>query len=195
MLVEKMILDDLKPEACDFLFELTQRQTHKIHEMISYFRNTPSEMTASLMAWLECSNIYYKMLSTYALFVKNNHMVARNIEKTKDIETIYFENNMLANAVLDTKDVFVSMAEKFKMIPNIAEFPRHGLSFYNDRMERELKKAITTYESIKGDLQLKKFAGLNVESLLNTNFQLLEEDKIEKKLLEESGLSVTSELR
>lgn len=195
MLVERMILDDLKPESCDFLFELTQRQTHKIQEMISYFRNTPSEMTGSIMAWLECSNIYYRMLSTFALFSKNNHMVARSIEKTKDIETIYFENSMLSNSILDTKDAFVAMAEKFKMTPNLAEFPRHGLSFYNDRMERELKKAITTYETIKADLNVKRFAGLTVDSLLTNGFQMLEEDKIEKKLLEESGLSLTSELR
>lgn len=195
MLIERIILDDLKPETCDFLFDLTQRQTHKIMEMLSFFKNTPSELTSSIVAWLECSGIYYKMLSIYALFVKNNHMVARTIEKTKDVETIYYENNMLANAVLDTKDAFIAMAERFKSSPMLVEFPRHGISFFNDKMERELKKAITTFESIKGDLNLKKFAGVTPDQLLNAGFQMLEEDKVEKKLLEESGLSLTSELR
>lgn len=189
-MIEKLILDDIKAEATDMFFELCQRQTHKIQEMQSYFKNTPSDLSGSIMYWLDCSAIYYKMLSVYAMFTKNNHMVARTIEKTKDIETIYFENNMLANCILDTKEAFIQMAERLKPYPNLVEFPRHGLSFFNEKLERELKKAITTYESIKGDLNVKKFAGLTVDALLNAGFQLLEEDKLERKLLEESGLSV-----
>ena len=82
------------------------------------------------------------------------------------------------------------MADKFKNVPIIAEFPVHGLNFFNEKIERELKKAITTFESIKADLNLKKFAGVNFESLLNASSLLDENDRIEKKFLEESGLSV-----
>lgn len=190
LMIERLILDDIRAEVTDMFFELCQRQTHKIQEMQSYFRNTPSDLSSSIMQWLECSAIYYRMLSVYALFVKNNHMIARIIEKTKDIETIYFENNMLANSILDTKDAFIQMAERIKAYPSLVEFPNHGLSFFNEKLERELKKAITTYESIKGDLNVKKFTGVTVDALLNASFQLLEEDKLERKLLEESGLSV-----
>lgn len=189
IVIEKLILDDVKAEIVDILFELCSRQNQKIAEMVSFFRNTPTELSGSILAWLECSNIYYKMICLYALYLKNNHMVARNIERTKEIEVIYFENNMLANAILDTKDIFVAMAEKLKAAPNLAEFPKHGLSFFNDKMERELKKSITTFECVKGDLNVKRFVGMTVDALLNANFKLQEEDKIEKKLLEDSGLT------
>ena len=82
------------------------------------------------------------------------------------------------------------MADKYKTAPAIAEFPVHGLNFFNEKIERELKKAITTYESIKQDLNLKKFTGINFDTLLNATSLIDENDRVEKKFLEESGLSV-----
>jgi len=189
MMIEKVIIDDIKPEMIDILFELCQRQTHKIDEMQSFFRNTPSDLSQSISCWLEVSNTYYKTLSVWALFLKNKAMMERLIEKTKDVEAIYYENNLLANAVLDSKDYFLTMQQRLSNDPLLVEFPKHALSFFNDRMERDLKKSISTYESIKGDLDIRKYATVNIENLVNTGFSLLSEDRIEKKLLEESGLS------
>ena len=137
-MVERLIMDEIKPEAVDLLIEMTQRLYHKIQELQAFFRNNQSEMSGLIVAWLDCSTIYYRMITGYALFVKNNYMSQRLIEKTKDVETIYFENNLLANSILDTKDAFKAMADKFKTIPTIAEFPVHGLNFFNEKLEREL---------------------------------------------------------
>lgn len=188
-MVERFLLEELKPVTVDFLFTLTQLQARKIHELLSYFRNTPSDLSPTIVAWLECSDVYYRMLASYALFQKDEFMFQRLITKNKESEQIYFEKNLLGNAILDTKDWFMSTAEKWKNNPILCEFPRHGLSFFNEKTERELKKAISTYDSIKGELDLKKFTGLTLEAILTQSFTLPDEDKVEATLMTEAGIS------
>lgn len=188
-MVERLIVDEMKFDKVDLLFNLTQLQTRKIHELLSYFRNTPSDLSPSIIVWLECSDVYYRMLACYALFLKNGYMFDRLIEKTKESEQIYFEKNLLANAILDTKDHFANMAERCKSNPSLVEFARHGLGFLNEKIERELKKAISTFESIKGDLNLKKFTGLTIEGILTQSFITTGEDKIEAALMNEAGIA------
>lgn len=188
-MVERLILDDVKPDKVDFLFNLTQLQARKIHELLSYFRNTPSELSPNIVTWLECSDVYYRMLASYTLFLKNEYMFQRLMDKTKESEQIYFEKNMLANAILDTKDYFIKLAERVKANPQMVELARHGMNFLNEKIERELKKAITTFESIKADLNLKKFTGLTIESILTQSFVLPGDDKIEAALMQEAGIT------
>lgn len=188
-MVERLLLDDIKADKVDFLFNLTQLQNRKIHELLSYFRNTPSDVSQNIVTWLEISDVYYKMLASYVLFLKDEYMFQRLIEKTKESEQIYFEKNLLANAILDTKDYFVKTADRVKANPQMVEFARHGLTFLNEKIERDLKKAITTFESIKGDLNLKKFTGLTVEAILTQSFIQNGEDKIEAALMQEAGIS------
>jgi hypothetical protein len=188
MMIEKVIIDDLKPEMIDVVFELCQRQILKIKELLSYFKNTPSDLSPSICMWLEVSMAYYNTISVWVLFLKNKAMMDRLIDKTKDIETIYFENNLLANAILDSKGYFEMMVERLKADPLVVEYPRHALSFFNEKMERELKKSISTFESVKGDLEIRKYIGVTLDSLLASGFGPLSEDKIEKKLIEEAGI-------
>lgn len=187
-MIEKLLLDEVKFSVVDFLFELAQRQTRKISELMSYFRNTPSDLSNSILAWLECSDVYNRMLSTYTCYLKDEYMFQRLVTKTKESEQIYFEKHMLAHAILDTKDYFIQSAQKLSSDTMLVEFPRHALSFFNEKIERDLKKSISTFESVKSDLDLKKFTGVTVESILTTTFILQEDDKIEQKLMEEAGV-------
>lgn len=187
-MIEKLLLDEVKFSVVDFMFELAQRQTRKISELMSYFRNTPSDLSNSILAWLECSDVYNRMLSTYACYLKDDYMFQRLVTKTKESEQIYFEKHMLAHAILDTKDYFIQSAQKLSSDTMLVEFPRHALSFFNEKIERDLKKSISTFESVKSDLDLKKFIGVTVESILTTTFILQEDDKIEQKLMEEAGI-------
>lgn len=188
MMVDKILLDDIKAPMVDFLFELAQRQVRKIHELVSYFRNTPSDLSGSILAWLECSDVYYRMVSSYSCYLKDEFMFQRLVTKTKESETIYFEKHMLAHAILDTKDYFTQSAQRLAGDAMLVEFPRHGLAFFSEKLERDLKKSITTFESVKCDLDLKKFTGITIESILNTSFTLQEEDKIEQKLMAEANI-------
>lgn len=188
MMIEKIILDDIKPQMVDLFFDLVQRQSRKIQELMSYFRNTQSDFSGSIYAWLQCSDVYYRMLSSYACYIKDEFMFQRLVNKTKESEVLYFEKTLLANAILDTKDYFIQAAQRLASEPMLVEFPRHGLAFFNEKLERELKKSITTFESVKADLDLKKFAGITVESILATSFTMQEEDKIEQMLMKDSGI-------
>lgn len=188
MMVEKLLLDDVKFGMVDFLFELAQRQTRKIAELISYFKNTPSDLSASILAWLDCSAVYNKMICSYACYLKDEYMFQRLVEKTKESEQIYFEKHMLAHSILDTKDYFLQCAQRLQADPMLVEFPRHGLAFFSEKLERDLMKSISTFESVKSDLNLKKFTGVTIESIMNISFALQQEDKIELKLMEEAGV-------
>lgn len=191
-MIEKVLLDGVKPEMIDLIHSLCQRQISKIQELQSYFKSTPADLSPSICGFLDVSYQYYRLIMLYLIFLKNGYMIDRTVEKTKPVEQIYYENNMLANSILDSKDFFVSCAEKFKGDPYLVEFPRFALAFFNEKLERDLKKAITTFESIKTSLDVKKMAGITVDSLISTGFVDDGEDQIERKLLEESGIKGTN---
>ena len=59
------------------------------------------------------------MMAYWGIYKYNTFMMEKIIEKTKDIETIYFENHLLANKIIDLKHTIkknldnMSSANKF----------------------------------------------------------------------------------
>jgi hypothetical protein len=183
-----MLLDDLKPNNVELLLNLCYKQIGKGKELMSYFKNTPSDVSASIFGWLEILDSYYRAVTGYGVFCLNCFMQDRLVEKTKGYETTVVENNLLGNAVLDEKDKLMALAKKNSQDTQLVIIAQHSLSFYNEKMERRLKEAITKFDAIKDQLDKKTYIGITLDSVLTTSFKVIDEDKIEAQLLRESGL-------
>ncbi len=189
ILIEFSLLDDFKPNNVEVVLNLCYRQTVKAAELMTFFKNTPSDFSASLYGWLDILASYYRAVIGYGIFCLNGFMQDKLVEKKKGYETLVVENNILGNAVLDDKDKLMALAKKYSQDPQLAVIAQHALTFYNERMERKLKEAITKFEAVKDQLDKKAFAGVTLEMITCTSFTVVEEDKVEAQLLRESGLA------
>lgn len=183
-----LLLEDLKAVNVELLLNLSYRQSLKASELMSFFKNTPSDFSASLYGWLEILQSYYRAVIGYGVFCLNCFMQDRLIEKKKGYETIVVENNLLGNSILDEKEKLIALSKKYSHDAQLVVIARHSLALYNDRFERRLKEAITKFEAVKNELDKKASAGISLESIFSTSFTILEEDKVEAQLLRESGL-------
>jgi len=167
---------------------LCLKQIARIEEAQAYFRSTKTELSPAICFFLDTAISYYKMLGVYAIFRKNNYMTDKLIDKTKSVEQIYYENNFIAHNILDMKEHFEGLVKKAGSNADQAQYPRFALTFFNEKLERDLKKSITTYDSLRGDLNVNAFLNTTIESLLNQSGQQTEEDPIVARLLVEAGL-------
>ena len=69
-------------------------------------------------------------------------MVDRLAEKTKDIEQIYFENNLLANKLFDLKEKLEKLGQTGGQIDdfNVRDCATYALSFLNSSRIHAFKK-------------------------------------------------------
>jgi hypothetical protein len=187
--IERLLIEELKYESMDLFMLICVKQISRLEELQNYFRPIKSELTPSICFFLDTANSYYKMLGLYGVFKKNCYMVETLLPKTKKIEQIYFENNFIGHNILDLKDHFTNLVQKSGANTEFAQYPSFALSFFNDKLERDLKKSISTYDALKGELQVHAFANTTIESLLNAESQATEDDPIVARLAIESANS------
>lgn len=83
------------------------------------------------------------------------------VEKTKDVESIYIENSLIANKILESKGHLTNLVNTLGSTNSfvLQESALHSLEFITPATELELKKAISTFEGLKKDLNLAKYKG------------------------------------
>jgi len=188
LLIDTILLDEVKPQTVEMMFNLCSRQRQRVQELMSYFSTTPSDFSQSIYGWLDIVNIYYRGAIGYSVFCLNKYMEDKILDKKKGYEQMVFENNLLAHEILDCKDTLMAATKKYQQDTQLVLITQHGLSMYNEKMERRLKECITKYEGIKTSLDPKSYAGITLDSILSTSFILPDGDKFEEQLMKEAGL-------
>ena len=87
-------------------------------------------------------------------------------DKTKDIETLYHENNLLANYLFDEKkriDARIQQAGTHHFVG--ADNFRHTLSHWNATLINQMKKSIGKYEAIKDTIDLNRFRTYDLNTI------------------------------
>lgn len=186
--LERILLEELKAETVEFFLCLCLKQLTRIEELQGYFRSAKTELAPSVCFFLDTAISYYKMMGLYAVFRKNAYMFDKVLEKKKNAEQIYFENNFIAHNILDMKDHFEKLVKKAGSNGEQAQYPAFALAFFNDKLERDLKKSISTFDSLKDELKVHAYANTTMESLLNEGARGPEEDPIVARLMVEAGL-------
>jgi hypothetical protein len=187
--VERLIIEELKFDTLELFMLICIKQISRLEELQNYFRSTNSDLGPSLCFFLDTAKSYYQLLGLYGIFKLNNCMCDNLVPKTKKIEQIYFENNFIGHNILDMKDHFMNLVKKAGSNAEFAQYPSFALSFFNEKLERELKTSISKYDALKGDLQVHAFANTTIESLLNAGTRATDADPIVARLLVEAAVS------
>ena len=100
--IEKIKMDNT-PTGIQFMRGIAVIASKKAEMVRSGFTRVSCEMSPHVIEWCNVASIYFQMMAYWAIYKQNTYMMEKIIEKTKDIETIYFENHLLANKIIDLK--------------------------------------------------------------------------------------------
>ena len=121
-----------------------------------------------MLQFCEVASQHLELIMYWSVFRLNKMMQDNIIENTKGVEQVYFENNAIAHHLLDTKESLKKKSVASSGF-NTSENAKHSMNIIGGLSEYDLKKAITTYESVKDSIDQKKFAGFSIKKNLEAS--------------------------
>ena len=116
----------------------------KLKEISQGFKRVGAVQANFVENWCKVANFYFEILTFWSIYISNKLQSNRIIEKTKDIETIYFENHLIANKIIDLRENLKKTIKDFSNDGNskfnAVDSGTHALALISDSEEYDLKK-------------------------------------------------------
>ena len=142
LFLEKLFLNTANPAGIKYAASIALQSIRKTERVEEGFKRFNCNVSLLVRGWCSIAKLHFKILAYWSLYLENEFMTQRVIEKTKDVETIYFQNNLLANKILDLKQNIVNMSNGIGQndLFNLKESAQHSMTFINQAQEYQLKK-------------------------------------------------------
>jgi len=139
--IEKIRIDG-SPSGIEFLRPIAIQCINKVKTIKEGFQRINCEMSPAVIEWCSIADTHFQIMAFWGIFRSNEMQTEKIIEKTKDVETIYFQNHLLANKIIDLKQGLEGRLGTLK--PNFGfcnlESAKHTLSLIHESLEYQLKK-------------------------------------------------------
>jgi hypothetical protein len=99
LFLEKIFLE-LNPVGIKFATTVALQAINKLAQIQQSMTVNQNGFSTLLLTWCRVATNHFEILAYYALFQQNFLMSKNIIEKTKDVETIYVENSLIASKVI-----------------------------------------------------------------------------------------------
>jgi hypothetical protein len=142
LFLEKLFLSSGNPAGIKFAASISMQSRRKLQQIQEGFKRSNCDISPLVISWTQIAQMHFEIMMYYSLYQTNTLMTQKIIEKTKDVETIYFENNLLAHKVLDLREALKNFANNFGAndMFNLKASALHSLAFINQAQEYNLKK-------------------------------------------------------
>lgn len=142
LFLEKLLSGGPNPQGIKFASMIASQSIRKAQIVSEGFSRFNTGISKQVQAWCNIAETHFKILTFYSMYQENELMTQRIIEKTKDVETIYFENNILAHRILDLRQNLQSQVDSVghNDLFNLRDSGMHSLAFINQAQEYNLKK-------------------------------------------------------
>ena len=142
LFLEKLYSGGANPQGIKFASMIASQSMRKVQKVQEGFSRFNCEVSPQINTWCQIANSHFQILAYYSLYQENEFMTQRVVEKTKDVETIYFENNILANKILDLRANLESIVKGVGQndLFNLRDSGLHSLAQINQAQEYNLKK-------------------------------------------------------
>ena len=142
LFLEKLFLNQANPSGIKFAASIALQSIRKVERVEEGFKRFNCNISLLVRAWSGIAKLHFQILAYWSMYLENEFMTSKIIEKTKDVETIYFQNNLLANKILDLKQSLESLSQGIGAndLFNLRESAMHSLAFINQAQEYQLKK-------------------------------------------------------
>ena len=141
--IQKIFLKTPGDGALKIAINIANQCRHKLFSIREYFIKISAEISDSIVSWTKVASCYYEIILYWSLFAINQMMIDRTTEKTKNIEQIYLENNVIANKLFDLRDDAEKLKGSYgKDEFNVKECANLTLLFLDSHKTHLLKKYI-----------------------------------------------------
>jgi len=142
LFLEKLLIGSGNAAGIRFAAAISMQSRRKVDSIEQGFKRFNCDISGIVMNWCQIARKHFEICAYYSLYETNNMMTQKIVEKTKDVETIYFENNLLANKVLDLRIELEKLAGTIgnSDLFNLKASAQHSLALINQAQEYNLKK-------------------------------------------------------
>lgn len=167
VMVEKAFCQEfLNDTAVKMICDLSINASEKLNTIRASFQKFNCPQTAEVNVFCDSASSYFENMIYICIYKLNTLMEDGASDKTKDIETLYHENNLLANYLFDEKkriDARIQQAGTHHFVG--ADNFRHTLSHWNATLINQMKKSIGKYEAIKDTIDLNRFKTYDLNTI------------------------------
>ena len=167
VMIEKALCAEfLNDTTVQFICDLCICALDKVNTVKASFEKFNCPQTAEVIVFCDCAHAYFDNMIYICTYKLNTLMEDGAADKTKDIETLYHENNLLANYLFDEKkrlEARIQQAGTHHFVG--ADSLKHTLSHWNATLINQMKKSVGKYEAIKDTIDIMKFKSYDLNTI------------------------------
>jgi len=159
LMTEKALCQEfLNDVSVKMICDLALHSLDKITTVKASFAKFNCPQSQEVIAFCDAAETYFNTMIYMCIYRLNTLMEDGATEKTKDVETLYVENNILSQHLFDEKkriEAKIAQCNGHTFVN--ADNLKHILSHYNAILINSMKKSIGRYEAIKDSLDMTRF--------------------------------------
>jgi len=167
VMIEKALCQDfLNDTAVKMICDLAINALDKVITTRASFQKFNCPQSAEVVVFCDSAFAYFNNMIYICIYKLNTLMEDGASDKTKDIETLYIENNILANHLFDEKkrlEAQIKQAGTHNFVGS--ENLKHTLSHWNSELINSMKKSIGKYEAIKDTIDKNRFKSYDINTI------------------------------
>lgn len=159
VMIEKAFCAEfMNDKAVQMICDIALNALDKVTTVKASFQKFNCPQTAEVNVFCDAADRYFNNMIYICVYKLNSLMEDGAADKTKDIETLYIENNILANYLFDEKKRLEAMAQQMQSHNFVgSDNIRHLLSHWNAALINQMKKSVGKYEAVKDTIDKNRF--------------------------------------
>lgn len=178
VMIEKAFCQDyMNDTAVKMVCDMCINALDKVNTVRASFQKFNCPQTAEVNVFCDAALQYFNNMIYICTFKLNSLMEDGAADKTKDIETLYVEQNILANYLFDQKKVLENQEKQMTQHQFVgAENIRHLLCHMDSSLINAMKKSVGKYQAVKDTIDMNRFKTYDI-NMIKANI-VAGEDKV-----------------
>lgn len=169
-MIEKIICDDLaNDKKLGMVIDMCCLAFNKLVTIRESFVKFNCPMTAEVVAYCDAAYSYFNVIQMISVLRLNLLEESGGTEKKKGIETLYVENNILANELFNAKQMLEgainSASNGGQHFFVSTENYKHTLNHFTSALVGDMKKCIGTYQATKDKIDANRFKQYDLNTI------------------------------
>ena len=168
LMIEKAYCQEfLNDTSVKMICDLAINALDKITTVEASFQKFNCPQTEEVLTFCSAARTFFDNMIYMCVYKLNTLMEDGATDKTKDIETIYTENNILANHLFDEKkriEARIAQSNGKHNFVNVENL-KHSLSHFNSSLINAMKKSIGKYEAVKDTIDSNRFKSYDINTI------------------------------
>ena len=138
-MIDKMI-SDYKPQTLNVIAQMSRKAIHKSKQLHDMVEQTNHPLKAQLKPWLVLAKSHFHLTCLWAVYEINQCSKNKTLDTPKSISTIYFEDKLLGEKLIQYQGEILKLAASFPADQhfNLKEAAQHSAALITNSFKQTL---------------------------------------------------------